>query len=105
MDAYYRRRAKESGVTISDFINRLLVQGVIAENVISVEERMRALIAEIQVSAARTGSPGEQMNPDVVLSVLTSELLLTKIVESRNPQDLYDAQKAAKMRMEKFKER
>ena len=98
---YYRRRAKERGVSLSDFLRNLIVQGMIAENALDIEQRMRAMIGEMQLQA---GSGDRADLPDsVLLSLFTSEALLTAIVEARNVQDLYAAQDRAKAKLQRLK--
>ncbi|MBO0501469.1 hypothetical protein J1C51_22115 [Chromobacterium haemolyticum] len=98
---YYRRRANERGVSLSDFLRNMIVQGMIAETALDVEQRMRALIAEMQISAGGGGSA--KLPENALLSIYTSEQLLTKIVEARNVQDLYEAQDKAKARLKREK--
>lgn len=98
---YYRRRAKERGVSLSDFLRNLIVQGMIAENALDIEQRMRVMIGEMQLQG---GSGGRADLPDsVLLSLFTSEALLTAIVEARNVQDLYAAQDRAKAKLQRLK--
>lgn len=96
---YYRRRANERGVSLSDFLRNMIVQGMIAETALDVEQRMRAMLDEMQLRAAGVGSA--KLPENALLSIYTSEQLLTKIVEVRNVQDLYDAQDKAKARIKR----
>jgi hypothetical protein len=96
---YYRRRANERGVSLSDFLRNMIVQGMSAETAIDVEQRMRAMLDEMQLRAAGGGSA--KLPENALLSIYTSEQLLTKIVEVRNVQDLYDAQDKAKARIKR----
>jgi len=98
---YYRRRANERGVSLSDFLRNMIVQGMIAETALDVEQRMRAMLDEMQLRAAGGGSA--KLPENALLSIYTSEQLLTKIVETRNPQDLYDAQDRAKAKIKREK--
>jgi hypothetical protein len=84
--AYYSKRAKERGTTLSEFLRTMIVQG---------------MIAEMQI---QTGGGGSAKLPEnALMSIYTSEQLLTKIVEARNPQDLYDAQDRAKAKIKREK--
>lgn len=98
---YYRRRANERGVSFSDFLRNMIVQGMIAETALDVEQRMRAIIGEMQIKAVDGGSA--KLSENALLSIYTSEQLLAKIVEARNVQDLYDAQNKAKARIKREK--
>ena len=98
---YYRRRAQERGMSLSDFLRNMIVQGMIAENALDIEQRMRAMIGEMQI---QTSGDGQACLPDsVLLSLFTSEALLTAIVEARNVQDLYAAQDRAKAKLQRLK--
>lgn len=79
----------------------MIVQGMIAETALDVEQRMRTLIGEMQVNAGGGGSA--KLPENALLSIYTSEQLLTKIVEARNVQDLYEAQDKAKARIKREK--
>ncbi|WP_459203498.1 plasmid mobilization protein (plasmid) [Ralstonia pseudosolanacearum] len=99
--AYYRTKANEHGVSVSDYLRQMLVQGVIAENVREIELRLQRVVAQINVSG---GGDGKATIPDeVLLSVFTSEALLTAIVESKDPQELYNAQDAARAKLKRIK--
>jgi hypothetical protein len=99
--AYYSKRAKERGTTLSEFLRTMIVQGMIAETALDVEQRMRVMLAEMQI---QTGGGGSAKLPEnALMSIYTSEQLLTKIVEARNPQDLYDAQDRAKAKIKREK--
>jgi hypothetical protein len=74
---------------------------MIAETALDVEQRMRVMLAEMQI---QTGGGGSAKLPEnALMSIYTSEQLLTKIVEARNPQDLYDAQDRAKAKIKREK--
>ena len=99
--AYYSKRAKERGTTLSDFLRNMIVQGMIAETALDVEQRMREMIGELQVRAGGGGTA--QLPENALLSIYTTEQLLTKIVEQRNVQDLYDAQDKARAKLKREK--
>lgn len=99
-DAYYRRRANEHGVSLSEYLRQILVQGVIAENVQEIELRLQAAcakMAEIFGNARMKTSTDENLK----LAAYTSEELLKAIVEARDPQELYAAQDRAKRRVQR----
>lgn len=98
---FYRAKANEHGVSVSNYLRDLLQQGVIAENVHEIEQRLKRLIAEINAGG---GAGGDAAIPDdVLLSIFTSEALLAAIVEARDTQQLYDAQDKAKARLKRLK--
>lgn len=99
--AYYSKRAKERGTTLSDFLRNMIVQGMIAETAHEIEQRMRSMLAEMQVSGGQQG--GAAIPENVLLSIYTTEQLLTKIVEARNMQDLYEAQDRARAKIKREK--
>lgn len=95
---FYRRKAKEGGVNISEFLRKTLHEGVIAENIQDVEDRLRALVSTAPAAAQ---ARHEGIPDDLALSLVTCEALLTAIVEKQDPQVLYRAQEAAKVRVRK----
>lgn len=95
---YYRRKAKEHGVSVSEHLRRLLTQGMIAETALEIEQRMRSLLDEL--SSMKGASYGAVEIPENVLkSIYLSEYLLTAIVEARDVQQLYAAQDKAAARV------
>lgn len=102
--AYYGKRAQVAGVSTSAFIRQRLVEGMVAENVSSLEARLMALLQQIQAaSAAAGGGRGGAASDDLLLSVFTSEALLATVVQSQDPQALYRAQEAAKAKLKRLK--
>ena len=87
--AFYRRRANQSGVSISEFLRKTLYEGVIAENIQDAEARMQALIATIP---AKAGTAGTGLSDDMALSVLMCEAMLSAIVNAQSIQAFYQAQ-------------
>lgn len=98
---FYRTKANEHGISISEFLRQTLVQGVIAENIREAEERIRALFAEARAVAAPAA--GGVVSDDLQLAVYTCEAMLMAIVEARDTQALYDAQNAARAKLKKLK--
>ncbi len=101
VEQFYRRKANEHGVALSEFLRQTLVQGVIAENVQEIEQRLRGLVDEIRLSGQTGGRAG--IPDELLLSVFMSEHLLTAIVEARDIQKLYEAQDAAQARLAELK--
>lgn len=97
--AYYGSRAREHGISTSAFIRQTLHAGMIAESAIDIEERMTALSQKFNTNAPTSAIPDR-----LLLSILISENLLTKIVESRDPQELYAAQDKAKRQLQKLRD-
>lgn len=99
---FYKRKAQEAGLSLSAYLSQLLVKGVIAENVMDIEERLRQLIHEITPNSPVGGGP--QLPDNALLSLFTCENLLTAIVEARDPQQLYAAQDKAKAKLKRERE-
>lgn len=98
---YYSKRAQERGSSLSEFLRNMIVQGMIADTALDVEQRLRAVLAEI----GQPPQPADALRiPESVLqSIFTSEFLLSAIVESRNIQELYEAQNKARARIAREK--
>lgn len=98
---FYRTKANEHGISISEYLRQTLVQGVIAENVHEIEQRLRRLIDEFR-AGGHGGGPA--VIPDeLLLSMFTSEAMLAAIVEARDVQKLYEAQDKAKAKLSRMK--
>ena len=95
-----RHHADLRGVPLATYLARMLVAGVMAENVQDIEERMRGLIDSIpkNVESGSAALPDE-----LALSVLTCEELLTEIVRDKNIEAMRRAQDSAKARLAKLK--
>lgn len=100
--AYYRRKANEHGVTISEYLRQILVQGVIAENVQEIESRLMGVFSRFGENLARERSA--RIPDEIVMSILTTEQLLIAIVEAKDPQELYRAQVRAREKLKRIKE-
>lgn len=98
---FYRVRAHQHGVSVSEYLRQTLVQGVIAENVQEIEERLRRVVAEI--NAAGAAGSTVQVPDDLLLAVFASEAMLAAIVEARDVQALYDAQERARAKLKRLK--
>ncbi|AOJ79174.1 hypothetical protein WS86_00040 (plasmid) [Burkholderia savannae] len=99
--AFYRRKANEHGISPSEYLRQLLVQGVITETVQEIETRLMGVLS--RMSAGSGGGGGVEIPDEVVLSILTSEEMLAAIVEARDPQELYRAQDRAREKMKRMK--
>ena len=89
--AYYRTKANEAGLSLSQFLKQTLMAGLAAESFEKIEERLQAIASTIpSAEKGKSALPEEAWK-----SMFLTEALVTRIVESRNPQDLYDAQLAA----------
>jgi hypothetical protein len=98
---FYRTKANEHGVSISEFMRQTLVQGVIAENVQDIEQRLRGLLDEIRQKDS--GGGGYAVPDELLLSIFTSEYMLAAIIEARDVQQLYEAQNKAKAKLIRLK--
>ncbi len=99
--AFYKRKANEAGRPLATYLALLLKEGVIAESAAEIEERLRRVVTD---AAALMSRPASMAIPEeLLMSIFLSEALLTKIVEQRNPQELYDAQSTAKRKAASIK--
>jgi|GEM_PF-1143606 len=102
--AYYGKRAQVAGVSTSAFIRQRLVDGMVAENVATLEAPLAALPQQIKAAGAATGGGrGGVASDDLLLSVFTSEALLASVVQAQDVQALYAAQDAAKAKLKRLK--
>lgn len=99
--AYYSKRAKERGTTLSDFLRNMIVQGMIAETALDVEQRLRRLLEEIRNGGQGGGKV--EIPDELLLSVFTAENMLAAIVEAKDVQQLYEAQNKAKAKLKRLK--
>lgn len=100
-ETFYKRKANEHGISLAEYLRQTLVQGVIAENVQDIEQRLRRLLDEI-----RTGGQGGgkvEIPDELLLSVFTAENMLAAIVEAKDVQQLYEAQNRAKAKLKRLK--
>ena len=99
--AYYGKRAKERGMSVSEFLRSMVVQGMIAENAQEIEMRLQAMLAQFETAGGSGGKVA--LDEKARLSIYTSEALLSAIVQDRDVQRLYDAQNQAQARMKREK--
>ena len=99
--SFYRTKANEHGISISEYFRQTLVQGVIAENVQDIEQRMRRLLDETRTFRQAEGKV--DIPDELLLSVFTAEYMLAAIVEAKDVQKLYDAQDKAKAKIKRMK--
>lgn len=100
-EAFYRRKANEHGISLSAYLTKIMVAGVVAENILDVEERLKEVVASIPSNVSKVEPTSIPEN--VLMSIYTSEYLLTAIVEARSIQSVYEAQNKAKERIKKEK--
>ena len=97
--AYYRTKANEAGLSLSQFLKQTLMAGLAAESFEKIEERLNGIASNINATVkGKSTLPEEDWK-----SMFLTEALVTRIVESRNPQDLYDAQLAANKKVQALK--
>jgi len=98
---YYRKRAKENGVTLSEFLRRLIVNGMLSDTAIQSEKNMYAMLREMrEISEV---NPQATLPDSLLLSIFFCEHILAEIMGGKSIQSVYDAQNKAKERL--FKER
>ena len=64
---FYRKKANEHGISVSDYLRQMLIQGVIAENVQEIEWKLRQIIEEIKNNST---SNSHKLPDKVLLSIL-----------------------------------
>ncbi|PEH80324.1 hypothetical protein [Burkholderia gladioli] len=104
-ERFYRRKAQESGVSLSDYIRKQLAQGVITENVSLIEQRLRGLIDLLAGQASAAGAQGNartMLPPEIVRATFFSQEVLKAIASNQNKQTYYAAQEAAEAETQKL---
>jgi plasmid stability protein len=96
--AFYKTRANEHGVSLSEYLRQLLTQGVTTETVSSIEARLNQAGDEIAAKVSRTQA-AHSMPILLQRALLETHAMLTKIVEAQDIQALYDAQEIAKAKL------
>jgi plasmid stability protein len=94
-NAYYRAKANQHGVSLSEYLRQVLVSGVIAENVDEIDARLNATCDRFAEMFKNLNLSDDR----VKLSIYTIEEMLMQIVEARDPSALYAAQDRAKRRL------
>lgn len=99
-DRFYRRKAQENGLSLSDYLRKLLLQGVVNENVSIIEQRLKGLISQLSGSSPTAqGSPAAAaafgVPVDVVRAIFFNREVLTSIISDRNIQLYHQAQDKA----------
>ncbi|QKM57673.1 hypothetical protein [Burkholderia glumae] len=102
-DRFYRRKAQEAGLTLSDYIRKLLMQGVVNDNIQSLEQRIQALTAHLHANPVAAAPPGDTVsaNTEVVTAIFLCREILSATMHDRDPQSLYKAQERARVNAEK----
>ncbi|ALK35201.1 hypothetical protein [Burkholderia plantarii] len=117
-DAFYRAKAHEAGLSLSEYVRRYLAQGVLNDNVVQLEQRILALMAAVQELVAqvaatppprpaspapdRTQPGGIRLNKvqDAQLeAVFTGNEILCAIAHDRDPQMRNRAQDMARAKI------
>lgn len=94
--AFYRSKANEAGLSLAEFIRQTLMAGITAESLKSIEARLGDILEKsTQMGESKTEA---ELPDEAWKSLFKTEAMLTKIVESRNPGDLYEAQVMANKR-------
>jgi len=96
--AFYKSRANEHGVSLSEYLRQLLTQGVTTETVASIEARLNHAGDEIAAKVSRTQT-AHSMPILLQRALLETHAMLTKIVEAQDIQAVYDAQEIAKAKL------
>lgn len=96
--AFYKKRANENGVSLSEYLRQLLTQGVTTETVASIEARLHQAGDEI---AAKVSHVQAAQGMPILLqrALLETHAMLQKIVEDQDVQALYDSQEIAKAKL------
>lgn len=95
--SYYKKKANEHGVSLSEYLRQLLVQGVITETVEEIEVRLKDIVAQI------IPQPHTRMPDEISFTIFNIEALLTTIVQAKSIQHVYEAQDKAKEKMSQMK--
>ena len=95
---FYKARANEHGVSLSEYLRQLLTQGVTTETISSIEARLSHAGDEI---AAKVSHAQAVRSMPILLqrALLETHAMLTKIVEAQDIQALYDSQEIAKAKL------
>ncbi|MDN7466208.1 plasmid mobilization protein [Burkholderia gladioli] len=104
-ERFYRRKAQESGLSLSDYIRKQLAQGVITENVSLIEQRLKGLIDLLAGQASAAGAQGNarpMLPAELVRAMFFSREVLKAIAAKQNQQIFYDAQDAAEAETKKL---
>ncbi|NHH78013.1 plasmid mobilization protein [Burkholderia gladioli] len=104
-ERFYRRKAQESGLSLSDYIRKQLAQGVITENVSLIEQRLRGLIDLLAGQASAAGAQGNartMLPAEIVRATFFSQEVLKAIASNQNKQTYYAAQEAAEEETKKL---
>jgi len=101
-EAFYKRKANREGKSVSQFLRELLVQGVVMDNVVEIDMRLRTAMDDA-VNEARRIMQQRSMHAALEKSILEIHAMLVQIVEARDVQAVYRAQEIAKARMEKMR--
>jgi len=95
---FYKRRANEQGVSLSEYLRQLLTHGVTCETVSSIEAKLGQ--AGDEIAAKVSGAQAAGSMPILLQrALLETHAMLTKIVEAQDIQSVYDSQEIAKAKL------
>ncbi|WP_186020425.1 plasmid mobilization protein [Burkholderia gladioli] len=104
-ERFYRRKAQESGLSLSDYIRKQLAQGVITENVSLIEQRLKGLIDLLAGQASAAGGSGNSrtmLPAEIVRATFFCQEVLKAIASNQNKQTYYAAQEVAEAETKKL---
>ncbi|AEA65435.1 plasmid mobilization protein [Burkholderia gladioli] len=104
-ERFYRRKAQESGLSLSDYIRKQLAQGVITENVSRIEQRLKGLIDLLAGQASAAGGSGNSrtmLPAEIVRATFFCQEVLKAIASNQNKQTYYAAQEVAEAETKKL---
>jgi len=101
-EAFYKRKANESGVSLSQFLRDTLVQGIVCESVAEIDARLQQRI-DAAVAAADKIIQQRSLHVMLERALLESHAMLVKIVEAQDVQVVYRAQEIARDRLQKMR--
>ena len=105
VDAFYRKRAKESGLSLSAYLRQLLLQGTVAITAEEIEEKIKNILPEnLAMMDKNSGGLSEKAFMNIFYSVCICEGILTAMLEERDVNTLYKIQEAAKKKAKKLQE-
>jgi len=94
--AFFRTKANEGGLSLSQFLKQTLMAGIMADSLQQIEKRFEEMASTVKEPASAHSAA---LPVEVWRSLFLTEALVSRIVESRNPQDFYEAQAAANLKV------
>ncbi len=107
---FYRRKANEAGVSVSEYCRQKLVRGIVNDNVEQLEKRLAALLTATpnlaqnsSVTSSPTGRDFSDFLPiDLVRATFFCREILSAIAKDRNAQFVFEAQDRAELATQKL---